>query len=218
MDYQLTPEEVRVLACLVEKRLSTPDAYPLTMNAVVLACNQTSNRDPVVEYDASTVNAALKNTRGDGWSLILSGAGARVPRFKETLTEKLGLAPASAAILAELMLRGPQTPGELRVRCTRMHRFDDLETVESALQEMASRAQPLVVQLPLQPGRREARYAHLLGGPVDLAEMSEESAPSAAPRRTSVAELEDRIARLEEQLEEALEPAQPLQDLSLIHI
>lgn len=212
MDYQLTPEEVRVLGCLVEKRLSTPDSYPLTMNAVVLACNQTSNRDPVVEYDVATVNAALKNTRGDGWSLILSGAGARVPRFKETLTEKLGLPPASAAILAELMLRGPQTPGELRVRCTRMHRFDDLERLESALQEMASRAQPLVVQLPLQPGRREARYAHLLGGPVDITDLPEESTASAPSRRTSVSELEERLAILEEQMEEVLERLARLED------
>jgi hypothetical protein len=201
MDYQLTPEEVRVLGCLVEKRLSTPDSYPLTMNATVLACNQTSNRDPLVEYDSATVNAALKSTRSDGWSMILSGAGARVPRFKEALSEKLELPPASTALLAELMLRGPQTPGELRVRCTRMHRFDDLETVESALQEMASRPRPLVVKLQVQPGRREARYAHLLGGPVEDLEWPDESPP---PRRSTVSDLEERVARLEEQLQEVL--------------
>lgn len=203
MDYRLSPEEVRVLGCLVEKRLSTPDQYPLTMNAVVLACNQTSNRNPVVEYDTSTVNAALKESRTDGWSTILSGAGARVPRFRENLTEKLGLSDGSVALLAELMLRGPQTPGELRQRCVRMHRFDDLESVEEALEEMATRPIPLVVQLPLQPGRREARYAHLLGGAVEEADYADEA--PAAPRRSSVGELEERVARLEEELAEVLE-------------
>lgn len=203
MDYRLTPEDVRVLGCLIEKRLSTPDSYPLTLNALITACNQSSNRNPVVEYDAPTVNAALQSTRADGWSFILTGAGSRVPKFRESFSEKLGLSAGSAALLAELMLRGAQTPGELRQRCVRMHQFPDLESVEAALQEMASRPVPLVVQLPLQPGRREARYAHLLSGAFEEAEPPEEA--PVPTRRSSVAELEERVARLEEQLGEVLE-------------
>ena len=203
MDHPLTPEEVRVLGCLVEKRLSTPEAYPLTMNALVAACNQSSNRNPVLDLDPDTVNEALLNTRSDGWSGILSGAGSRVPRFKETLTEKLDLSTPGAALLAELMLRGPQTPGELRQRCVRMHPFPDLEALESALRDLASRPRPLVVQLPRQTGRREARYAHLLGGPVEEGEDAEEGPLPA--RRGAHADLEERVARLEGQLEEVLE-------------
>lgn len=203
MQHPMSPEEQRVLGCLIEKRFSTPDAYPLTLNSLVTACNQTSNRHPVVEYDAGTVNTVLKDTRGDGWSLIVTGAGARVPKFKETVSEKLSLTPAGSAVLAELMLRGPQTPGELRQHCTRMHRFEELGEVEALLEELATRPTPLVVQLPLQPGRREARYAHLLGGPVEDLDFPEE--PAASPRRSSVAELEERVARLEGQLAEVLE-------------
>lgn len=204
MDFRLTPEELRVLGSLIEKRYSTPDSYPLSLNALVTACNQATNRNPVVEYDAATVNAALLSTRSDGWSWILTGAGSRVPKFKERVVERLELPAPSAAILAELILRGPQTPGELRQHCARMFRFDDLETVEAALREMASRPVPLVVQLPLQPGRREARFAHLLAGAVDELDFADEPA-AVPPRRSTIPELEERVAWLEEQLADVLE-------------
>lgn len=205
MDFDFNPEEVRVLGALIEKRLSTPAHYPLTMNSLITACNQSSNRDPVVDYDQELVNEALISTRQRGFSFIFTQAGARVPKFKENLCPKLELDDAQAAVLAELMLRGPQTPGELRQRTTRMFNFDELSAVEEVLTRLAGRETPLVVQLPRQPGKREARYAHLLSGEIDLDELAEQAA--AAPSgssRSRTAELEERIATLEQQMAEVL--------------
>ena len=193
MDFSLQANELRVLGCLIEKRFSTPDAYPLTMNSLIAACNQSSNRDPVVHYDLSIVDAALKSTRNQGYSLIYSGADSRVPRYKETVCDKLTLSRTEASILAELMLRGPQTPGELRQRASRMCEFIDFEAVELALQAMAEREIPLLTALPRQPGKREVRYAHLLGGPVDMSQPPEVAGTSA---------LEERVALLEKQMAE----------------
>lgn len=163
MDIRLNPDEVRVLGCLIEKRLSTPASYPLTLNSLVNACNQSSNRDPVVEFDQHVVNDALINTRQQDLSTRLSSAGSRAAKFEEKLCERLGLNQAGSALLAELMLRGPQTPGELRQRSSRMHSFDELSQVERVLERLTE--QQLIVVLPKQPGKREARYAHLLCGP-----------------------------------------------------
>ena len=138
---------------MIEKRLSTPNNYPLTLNSLVNACNQTSNRDPVVEYDQHMVNDALINTRNQGLSKRLSKSGSRTAKFDESLAERLGLDDSKAAILAELMLRGPQTPGEIRQRSTRMVDFPDLELLEGLLDGMASGSEPIVVKLPRQPGK-----------------------------------------------------------------
>jgi uncharacterized protein YceH (UPF0502 family) len=156
----LDPFEQRVVGCLVEKELSTPDAYPLTLNALVAACNQTSNREPVSRLAAEDVEAALHRLMGD--LLVWRDRGGRALRWKHSLDDKLGVRERPAkAVLAELLLRGPQTPGELRARTPRMHEFGGLGEVESAL--AALRAQGLVEELPRQPGQKERRWRHLLG-------------------------------------------------------
>lgn len=204
MEFTFHSSELRVLGCLIEKRYSTPDSYPLTLNSLVAACNQSSNRDPVVKYDQYVVDAALKSTRTQGYSLIQTSVDARVPKFKDNLSEKLGLDQGRAALIAELLLRGAQTPGELRQRTTRMYEFPDLAEVESALQSMSEREQPLVVQLPCRPGQREIRWAHLLGGAVDMAE---------APVHPSLSPLEQRVATLERQMAEVLQKLAHRSDL-----
>lgn len=205
MSILLNPSEARVLGCLIEKRLSTPNNYPLTLNSLVLACNQTSNRDPVVEYDQHVVNDALINTRTQGLSLRLSKSGSRAAKFDETLCQKLELDDKRAALLAELLLRGPQTPGELRQRTTRMVDFPELEEVESLLDSMGNRTEPLVVRLPLQPGRREARYAHTLCGPLDLEALAQ------APTPKDSLSLAERVSVLEAQLVQVLERLEQLE-------
>ncbi|MBT9582467.1 YceH family protein [bacterium] len=198
MDFTFQTHELRVLGCLIEKRFSTPDSYPLTLNSLVLACNQSSNRDPVVHYDLHLVDNALKSTRTQGYSLIVTSADARVAKFKENVSEKLSLNRSQAAILAELLLRGPQTPGELRQRTTRMYEFPDLAEVESTLRALAERESPLVVQLPQQPGKREIRWAQLLGGPIEATSPAALSVGALSP-------LEERVAALEQQMAQVLE-------------
>src|SRR5579884_3611512 len=165
----LTPEELRVVACLVEKQFTTPDSYPLTENAVVAACNQLSNRNPVVAYDAGTVRVTLTALRQRGFARVIHTPGARVPKHRQVLDEALGLSRAEVSLLAVLALRGPQTVGELRTRTERMHDFTSLSEVEEVLESLAARGEPLVVRLERQPGQKEARYAQVLAGPVDPA-------------------------------------------------
>ena len=200
MSIVLNTSEVRVLGALIEKRMTTPDGYPLTLNSLVTACNQTSNRYPIVEYDQYIVNDALINTRTQGLSSLISKSGARAHKFAEKLCETLNLSAKESAVMAELMLRGPQTPGELRQRASRMADLPDLGELERLLEGLASRGTPLVVQLPRQPGKREARYAHLLAGEVDISQL--ESAPEPnSPRERSLA---DRVAVLESQMAEVM--------------
>jgi uncharacterized protein YceH (UPF0502 family) len=205
MSIHLNPHEARVLGCLIEKRLSTPNNYPLTLNSLVNACNQTSNRDPVTDYDQHLVNDALVNTRNQGLSKRLSKSGSRTAKFDESLAERLGLDDAKAAVLAELILRGPQTPGEIRQRSTRMVDFPDLEVLEQILEGMTTGAEPIVVKLPRQPGKREARYAHTLCGEVQIEDEPADVAP--APR----SDLEKRVGQLEATLAEVLERLERLE-------
>lgn len=200
MTVLLNPPEVRVLGALIEKRWTTPDSYPLTLNALVAACNQASNRDPVTQYDAHQVNEALISTRTQGLSALVSRSGARAHKFSEQLSDALGLQRAESALLAELMLRGPQTPGELRQRASRMADLEALSDVERWLHALMTRAEPLVTMLPRQAGKREARYAHLLGGPV----RDEEPHPGALPGPPTEPSLHQRVARLEAQMAELL--------------
>lgn len=200
MSIILNPSEVRVLGALIEKRMTTPDHYPLTLNSLVAACNQTSNRYPVTNLDQHQINDALINTRNQGLSALLSKSGARAHKFAEKLCEKLDLNGRESAVMAELMLRGAQTPGELRQRASRMAELPDLETVERLLENLSQRSQPLVVQLPRQPGKREARYAHLLSGDVDLSQL--ESAPE--PTTSRERGLAERVALLEAQMAQVL--------------
>ena len=165
----LTPEELRVVACLVEKQLTTPDSYPLTENALVAACNQLSNRNPIVAYDNNIVRVTLTELRQRGLARVIHTPGARVPKHRHILDEALGLSRGEVALLAVLALRGPQTVGELRTRTERMHDFAALSQVEETLETLAARDEPLVTRLERQPGQKEARYAQLLSGPVDAA-------------------------------------------------
>ena len=188
----LTPEELRVVACLVEKQLTTPDSYPLTENAVVAACNQLSNRNPVVAYDTNTVRVTLTALRQRGLARVIHTPGARVPKHRHILDEALGLTQGEVALLAVLALRGPQTVGELRTRTERMHDFASLAEVEKALEGLATREEPLVMRLERQPGQKEARYAQLLSGPPDAAYTTPAAPGSgAAPAAGAPATLAD---------------------------
>lgn len=161
----LTPEEVRVLGALAEKQLTTPQYYPLTLNALVNACNQTSNRHPVVRYDDATVERALASLRERGLVRTVLSPGNRAPKYRHVLEEQLTLVREELAVTTVLLLRGPQTVGELRTRTERMHPFSSLEEVEAALDRLATRhEEPLARRLERQPGQKEARYEHLLGG------------------------------------------------------
>jgi uncharacterized protein YceH (UPF0502 family) len=203
-DTQLNLVEQRVLGCLLEKQLSTPDTYPLSLNALVNACNQSSNRDPVLALDEQTVLAALSRLRDQQatWSM----GGGRVPKYGHKLTETFALSIQEGAILAELLLRGPQTPGELRTRCTRMYSFPDLAELESVLALLVE-AGTLVVPLPRQPGTKEIRYAHRLGAlpeahvGVPAGALAEPPAPRPAPWEQEVAGLREELAQLRAEFE-----------------
>jgi uncharacterized protein YceH (UPF0502 family) len=160
------PVEIRVLGCLIEKQRTTPDAYPLSLNSLRLACNQATNRDPVVDYDEPTIRQALDRLSRRGWTRLASGPGSRAAKFRHLFEEAVGVDGPEISVLAVLMLRGPQTPGELKGRTERLHRFSGLEEVDEVLLRLSGRE--LVVRLPRRPGQKEERYAQLLGGePAD---------------------------------------------------
>jgi hypothetical protein len=193
MDWELDATETRVLGALLEKEITTPDYYPLSANALVNACNQKSNREPVVSYDDDTVEEALRSLRTKGLAMRVTGEG-RVPKHEQRFTEKFNLGRREAALLCVLMLRGPQTVGELRGRSERLYAFDDLESVEGTLARLAE--MEFVKKLPRRAGFKEQRWAQLLAG--DVEEVGEEAAPAAAERGPqTVGELRDRIAQLE---------------------
>src|ERR1700724_4015327 len=154
MDLLLHPVEVRVVRSLLEKEVTTPEYYPLSLNALVNACNQKSNRDPVVDFNPDTVDQALQSLRDRGLLLAITGAGSRVPKYGHRFSEKLNLGRRELAIMCELMVRGPQTLGELRTHCERMHAFDDLAEVEAVMDRLPE----LIVKLPRRPGEKEVRY------------------------------------------------------------
>ena len=200
--HPLTPIEARVLGVLVEKERTVPDAYPLSLNALVAGCNQKTSRSPLMELAEADVQRALDELRA--LSLVVESSGGRVMRYAHNLPRVLGVPTESAAIVATLMLRGPQTPGELRINAERLHRFADISSLEAYLAELAARpAGALVAELPRAPGARENRWAHLLGGAPARAEADEDGA--ARPTLTCgdddrLAALEVRVARLEEAL------------------
>jgi uncharacterized protein YceH (UPF0502 family) len=194
--------ELRVLGCLIEKQRTTPDTYPLSLNALRLACNQATNRDPVVDYDEPTIRSALDRLARKGWTRLASGPGSRVAKFRHLLDEALGLTPSELALLAVLMLRGPQTIGELRTRSERLYPFPSLEDVERALASLSERE--LVVRQPRRPGQKEERWAQLLGGEAPPAETAVEE-PERAPLTGSPAAADDRVGELEERVGELTE-------------
>ncbi len=205
----LTDEELRVLGVLIEKALSTPEYYPLTVNSLLAGCNQKSNRDPVVHYGEADVQAALDLLMRKRLVAEQTGMGSRVAKYRTIFGGVYDLSEAQKAIMAELMLRGPQTAGELRARTARMHSFDDIDAVGAELTALARREQPLVAELSPQPGKREARFAHTLAPLPDSDEDLALAAPGipATPRSIAgsltdeVEALKARIAALEEAFE-----------------
>ncbi len=200
MDTILNEYELRVLGALVEKKITTPEYYPLTLNSIINACNQKSSRDPVVSYDVSIVQKALTSLRDKKLAYVFSGADARVLKYGHLFPEALDLSHAETAVMCVLMLRGAQTPGELRTRSASLYNFESLEDVELALESLADvdlRKQPLIVKLPRQPGTKESRYAHLLSGAVNIEQMSVMAAPRATSSSAAVSIKEERIATLE---------------------
>lgn len=210
MNIQFTALEARVIGSLIEKAITTPDQYPLSLNALTNACNQKSNRDPVLELDERTVQETLDGLIKKHLVLERSGFGSRVPkyqhRFCNTGFGTLDFTPQETAILCELLLRGPQTPGELRTRASRMAPISEVGEVETALSRLASREDgPFVVRLVREPGRRDSRYAHLLSGSVEgategIEEHTAAAAPAAATPRADTKSLQDRVAQLEQRV------------------
>ena len=215
--HRLEPAELRVLGCLIEKQRTTPDQYPLTLNSLRLACNQSTNREPVVDYDESTVRAAAQRLGQIGWARLATGPGSRVAKYRHLFDEALDLLPSESAVLAVLMLRGPQTVAELKTRTERLHHFSGNGEVEATLRRLDERE--LAHLLPKRPGQREERWTHLLGsgptgaGPVDEPEVEygvehgveqhgveQDRAPSSLERR--VEQLESKVAELERLLAE----------------
>jgi uncharacterized protein len=198
--------EIRVVGCLVEKQRTTPDVYPLSLNALRLACNQSTNRDPVVDYDEATVVEALRRLALRGWTRLASGAGSRARKYRHLLPEALGVDEGELALLAVLMLRGPQTPGELKGRSERLYPFEGLPTVQETLERLVERE--LVVRHPRRPGQKEERYEQVLGGggdsddapsPVEATELEQD--PAAQQEVPGGASSGDRLDRIERELE-----------------
>ncbi len=195
----LSAAEVRVLGSLVEKAVTTPDYYPLSLGALTNACNQLTNREPVVAFEEGEVVRALDGLREKGLASVFHGAESRVPKYKHALTDRFLFTPAEVAVLCVLMLRGPQTIGELRTRSERLHPFDTLTEVEETLHALSSRTpQPLVAKLPRQPGTKESRYTQLFSGPVE-AGVSDRTLP-AEPATVAVRAESERLAKMETDL------------------
>src|SRR5437763_3519790 len=199
---ELGTEELRVIGSLIEKELTTPQQYPLTLNALVLACNQTSNRNPVVTYDERTVESTVMGLKDKGLARVVHPShGRSVTRYRQVLHEALYLESEELAVLGVMMLRGPQTLNELKTRTDRAAEFADLDAVERTVDRLAAREEPLVVRIGRRPGQREDRYAHLLGGEIDVTAIAE-STPAPRPSRTDeVTDLRNEVEALRRDLD-----------------
>ena len=194
--------EIRVLGCMIEKQRTTPDVYPLTLNALRTACNQSTNRDPVVSYDEQTIRAAVHRLVQRDWARFASGPGSRAVKYRHLLDEALDVGERELAVLCVLMLRGPQTPGELKARTERMQSFESLAELHETLDELVRRE--LVARLPRRPGQKEERYVQLLGG--------DEETPATEREPAAGDDVEARLSRLEEEvasLRQTLESLNP---------
>lgn len=206
----LTDVELRVLGALIEKQVTTPEYYPLTLNALMLACNQKNNRNPVTAYDEATVAAAVESLRTKNLTYVFYGSSSRVPKYKHVVPEIFHLSHPELSLLCLLMLRGPQTVGELHGRAGRLFDFRGLEDVEETINSLITKdPDPLVVRLPRQPGQKETRFAHLLAGEISIESLAEFQAPreSSSARHGSG----DRIAQLEQEVERLSREMQSLQ-------
>jgi uncharacterized protein YceH (UPF0502 family) len=201
--------EVRVLGALVEKQVTTPEYYPLTLNSLTLACNQKNNRNPVTNYSENEVAHALETLREKNLTYVYHGSTSRVPKYKHVMPEVMHLSPPETALMCVLMLRGPQTVGEMRGNAARLHEFSGLEEVEETLNSLISREpESLVVRLSRQPGQKEARVAHMLSGPPSEDVMSEATVPRATSRQND----RERIESLEQNLTDLSEEVQTLRE------
>jgi len=196
MDFVLDAVETRVLGSLLEKEVTTPEYYPLSLNALVNACNQKSNRDPAVNYDDETVENGLESLRHKSLVTTITGAGSRVPKYSHRFSEVLNLGRRELAILCELMLRGPQTLGELRNRTERMHKFEDTDQVQAVIDKMPE----LVVKLPRRPGEKEVRFAQLMSGPPDVQAAEAQQQPL-TPRQDRIGALEAEVAQMRQEVD-----------------
>jgi uncharacterized protein YceH (UPF0502 family) len=195
--------EIRVVGCLLEKQRATPDAYPLSLNSLRLACNQATNRDPVVSYDEQTVTEALRRLALRGWTRLASGAGSRARKYRHLMDDALGLDDAQLSLLAVLMLRGPQTPGELKQRADRLHDFADLGAVHDTLDRLVEAGH--VERLGRRPGQKEERFRQLLGGGEGEPAYDDSAPADGAPPG-------DRLDRLERELDELREQVRELRE------
>jgi len=207
--------EIRVVGCLIEKQRATPDAYPLSLNSLRLACNQATNRDPVVDYDEATVSDALRRTALRGWTRLSSGAGSRARKYRQLLNEALDLDEAEISLLGVLMLRGPQTPGELKQRSERLHSFESLAAVDETLARLVERGH--VARQERRPGQKEQRYEQLLGGGGEAGQGETPTATpavgAAAPAVAASGESEGtRLDRLERELSELRDEVRALRE------
>jgi uncharacterized protein YceH (UPF0502 family) len=205
----LTEIEARVLGSLIEKQVTTPEYYPLTLNALMLACNQKNNRNPVTSYTENQVADAVESLREKNLAYVFYGSTSRVPKYKHVMPEVMHLSHPEVALMCVLMLRGAQTLGELRGNASRLHDFSSLEEVETTLNGLISRdPEPLVARVPRQPGQKEGRFAHLLSGDIDIEALAEtERVVAASPSRRSsleqkVEELSAEVSALKEQFEQ----------------
>jgi hypothetical protein len=200
MAEHLNEIEVRVLGSLVEKQLTTPEYYPLTLNALTAACNQKSNRDPVVSYDDDVVTAAVDSLRDKNLVYLFYGSSSRVVKYKHMLPNVYELAPPDVALMCVMMLRGPQTVGELRERTGRLYEFSGIGEVNETLDKLINRDEPLVVKLERQPGQKEARFAHLLSGEVTQQAVSAPAYLSKPSGNDRIAELEGKVEAMQTEL------------------
>jgi uncharacterized protein YceH (UPF0502 family) len=196
----LNDVEVRVLGSLIEKEITTPDYYPLSLNALVAACNQSSNRNPVVHFDEDTVGRATESLREKKLVHQVDRSESRVSKYRHVIYEAMNLGRPAVAVIAVLMLRGPQTVGEIRTRSNRLYDFTSLDEVDLTLNSLMSREPPLVVRLPRQTGQKEVRYAHLLSGEVTLTEPQPE--PESEPEPDRITKLEKEVEDLKKQFEQ----------------
>jgi uncharacterized protein len=208
--FNLTPVETRILGCLLEKEKITPESYPLSLNSLLAACNQSTNRDPIVAYDEKTVETGLDSLRAKKLATMTLGAGSRVPKYRHNLLDHFVLDDRQTALLCVLLLRGPQTPGELRTRAERLQFFDNLEQVESFLADLARGEDPLVRVLPPGPGQKERRYVQLISGEPVLPVLSEDAIPSSGStkenrERPRIEALQEDLSNLRKELQELRE-------------
>jgi len=194
--------ELRVVGALIEKQIATPAYYPMTLNALTNACNQKNHRDPVVSYDEATVERAIDGLRAKNLAYVFHGSEARVPKYAQQFSKYFELNQSEVAVLCVLILRGPQTPGELRSRTAHLQHVEQLSEIENTLENLMSREQPLVARLPRQPGARESRYAHLIGGPINVEDQPETTFNQKHSEIDRIGKLEEEVSLMRRELEQ----------------